>query len=205
MARAAKKQNKPTRAEIERLQAYARHAPFFLRLTRRRRTAPPVLIIKERIAPADRDDLEGLTRPRAKSVERGVLHGEAARACIPVLKRILEAVRDEQAIPLGLERFMSAEGLKRTALNLPLDDEAGAKLALFFRLQTNIHDAERIELIGRRVALFSREEAVYWLANVTPSDPALASWAVRGLRLMLCGESGDPCVPQLLERLRARG
>lgn len=203
MARAIKK--KPTADDIERLQAHARHTPFFLRLTRRRRTTPPVLVVKERIAPEDRDDVEGLTQPRAKSVERGVLHGDAVRACVPVLKRILEQVKDEQAIPLGLERFMTPEGLRRTNLNLPLDDEAGAKLALFFRLQTNLHGADRIELIGRRVALFSREEAVYWLANITASDPALSSWAVRGLRMMLCGESGDPRVPRVLERLRARG
>lgn len=203
MARAIKK--KPTVDDIDRLQAHARHAPFFLRLTRRRRTTPPVLVIKERIAPEDRDDVEGLTQPRAKSVERGVLHGDAVRACVPVLKRILEQVKDEQAIPLGLERFMTAEGLRRSDLNLPLDDEAGAKLALFFRLQTNLHDADRIELIGRRVALFSREEAVYWLANITASDPALSSWAVRGLRMMLCGEAGDPRVPRVLGRLRARG
>jgi len=34
----------------------------------------------------------------------------------------------------------------------------------------------------------------------------MASWAVRGLRLMLCGDQpGDPRVTDLLTRLRARG
>lgn len=204
MARASKRK-KLSDDDIVRLQGYARHAPFFLRLTRWRRTPPPVLVVKERVAAENRDDAAHLKQPRAKSVERGVLHGDAVRACLPVLKRLLEAVRDEQGIPLGLERFMTADGLRKSDLNLPLDDEAGAKLSLFFRLQTNLHDADRIELIGRRVALFSREEAVYWLANITASDPALSAWAVRGLRMMLCGESGDRRARLILERLRARG
>ncbi|MDZ7810494.1 MAG: hypothetical protein U5L11_10680 [Arhodomonas sp.] len=203
MARAAPKQDPGE--EIAHLQAAARQAPFLLRLTRRRRVSPPVLVVKERIAAEDRDDYAELKQARAKTVERGTLHGEAVRAAQPVLRRLLEAVRDEQGVPRGLERFMTVQGLRRTDLNLPLDEEAGAKLALFFRLQTNLRDAERIELIGRRVALFSREEAVYWLANITASDPTLAAWAVRGLRLMLCGEAGDPEVPRILERLRARG
>lgn len=200
-----RRSNKPTAAEIKRLQAMARSAPFVLRLTRQRKLTPPVLIVKERIAAEDRDDTQGLTHPRAIRLQRGTLHGDAVRACVPVLKRILEQVNDDQAIPLGLERFMTAEGLRRTNLNLPLDDEAGARLALFFRLQGNLHDADRIELIARRVALFSREEAVYWLANATSPDAALAGWAVRGLRLMLCGDARDPHVAPLLARLRARG
>jgi hypothetical protein len=94
-----------------------------------------------------------------------------------VLRRLLEAVRDDQGIPLGLERFMSAQSLQQTDLNLPLDEATGAKLALFFRLQSKVKDVDRIELIGRRVAMLSREEAVYWLANVTNADPILRSWA----------------------------
>lgn len=203
MAHAARRN--PAGEDLAQLQAAAGRAPFLLRLTRRRRVTPPVLVVKERIAAADREDYAELKQPRAKTMERGTLHGEAVRAAQPVLRRLLEAVRDEQGIPRGLERFMTVQGLKRTDLNLPLDEEAGAKLALFFRLQTHLRDAERIELIGRRVALFSREEAVYWLANITASDPTLASWAVRGLRLMLCGEAGDAEVTRILERLRARG
>jgi len=76
---------------------------------------------------------------------------------------------------------------------------------LFFRLQSKVKDVDRIELIGRRIAMLSREEAVYWLANVTTADPALRSWAISGLRLMLCGDSGDKRLPRVLERMRARG
>jgi len=195
---------KSSQADEAQLAKLARRSPYVLRLTRHKDLPPPVLVVKERIAPEDRDDTEGLTNPRAKHVERGTLHGESVRACLPVLKRILEEVKDEQGIPLGLERFMSAQGLKQTDINSPLDEAAGARLALFFRLQTKVKDVDRIELIGRRVAMFSREEAVYWLANVTTADPALRSWATSGLRMLLCGEAGDKRVPRILEKVRAR-
>lgn len=200
--RARRKSHQADEAQLARL---ARRSPYVLRLTRHKDLPPPVLVVKERIAPEDRDDTEGLTNPRAKHVERGTLHGESVRACLPVLKRILEEVKDEQGIPLGLESFMSAQGLKQTDLNFPLDEAAGARLALFFRLQSKVKDVDRIELIGRRVAMFSREEAVYWLANVTTADPALRSWATSGLRMLLCGEAGDKRVPRILEKVRARG
>lgn len=196
---------KSSQADEAQLAKLARRSPYVLRLTRHKDLPPPVMVVKERIAPEDRNDTEGLTNPRAKHMERGTLHGESVRACLPVLKRILEEVKDEQGIPLGLERFMSAQGLKQTDINFPLDEAAGARLALFFRLQTKVKDVDRIELIGRRVAMFSREEAVYWLANVTTADPALRSWATSGLRMLLCGEAGDKRVPRILEKVRARG
>ncbi len=191
--------------QLSQLAQLARRYPFVLRLTRHKDIPPPVLMIKERIAPEDRDDLEGLKNPRSKTVDRGSLHGEAVRACLPVLKRILEEVKDEQGIPLGLEAYMNAEGLKQSNINLPLDETAGARLALFFRLQSKVKDVNRIELLGRRVALFSREEAVYWLSNVTTTDNALRSWATSGLRIFLCGESGDKRIMRILDKVRARG
>ena len=204
---AQKARQKPGITQIDEaaLQQLSRKSSYTLRLTRQKKLTPPVMVIKERIAPEDRDDTEGLTKPRAKHVERGVLHGESVRACLPVLKRILEEVKDDQGIPLNLEKLMTPEGVKRTDLNLPLDEAAGARLALFFRLQTKVTDTDRIELIGRRVAMFSREEAIYWLANVATSDPALRSWATTGLRMMLCGEAGDKRSAGILQRLRARG
>lgn len=202
---APRTRRKSSQADEAQLARLASRAPYVLRLTRHKELPPPVLVVKERIAPEDRDDTEGLTNPRAKHVERGTLHGESVRACLPVLKRILEEVKDEQGIPLGLERFMSTQGLKQTDINFPLDEAAGARLALFFRLQAKVKDVDRIELIGRRVAMFSREEAVYWLANVTTADTALRSWATSGLRMLLCGEAGDKRVPRILEKVRARG
>jgi len=204
-ARATPRRPRPSAPDEAQLAKHAKRAPYLLRMTRRSDLPPPLLIVKERTAPEDRDDIQGLTNPRAKHVERGSLHGEGVRACLPVLKRILEGVKDDQGIPLGLERFMSAHGLQETDRNLPLDEAAGARLALFFRLQSKVKDVDRIELIGRRIAMLSREEAVYWLANVTTADPALRSWAVSGLRLILCGDSGDKRLPLVLERMRARG
>lgn len=207
MARRARKQNAPEMDEpaLKRLQAMARQSPFLIRFTRWKDVSPPVLVVKERIAAEDRDDVEGLVNPRARTVDRGVLHGPPARAVLPVLRRILANVKDEAEISLGLDRFVTTAGLDRTDVNLPLDDEAGAKLSLFFKLQANIQDVDRIELIGRRIASFSREESVYWLSNATVSDPVLSSWAVRGLRMMLCGEAGDPRIETILARVRARG
>lgn len=196
---------KSSQVDEAQLAKLARRSPYVLRLTRHKDMPPPVLTIKERIAPEDRDDTDGLTHPRAKTVERGSLYGDSVRACLPVLKRILEEVKDEQGIPLGLETYMNPKGLQQTDLNFPLDETAGARLALFFRLQSKVKDVDRIELIGRRVAMFSREEAVYWLANVTTADPALRSWAVSGLRILLCGDSGDKRVPRILDKVRARG
>lgn len=186
------------------LQRLASKSPFVLRFTRLKELNPPVLQVKERIAPEEREDAAQLKQLRAKTVERGRIHGEAVRASRPIIRRILEQVRDDEGIPLGLEKFITKAGLRHTDLNLPLDETAGAKLALFFRLQTHMRDIDRIELLGRRIALFSREEAIYWLANATAADPALRSWSIRGLRLMLCGEAGDQRVQQTLERIRAR-
>ncbi|WP_372374159.1 hypothetical protein ACDI10_09155 [Vreelandella venusta] len=202
---ATRGRRKSSQVDEAQLAKLARRSPYVLRLTRHKDMPPPVLTIKERIAPEDRDDTAGMTSPRAKTVERGNLYGDSVRACLPVLKRILEEVKDEQGIPLGLETYMNTKGLQQTDLNFPLDETAGARLALFFRLQSKVKDVDRIELIGRRVAMFSREEAVYWLANVTTADPALRSWATSGLRILLCGDSGDKRVPRILEKVRARG
>ena len=37
--------------------------------------------------------------------------------------------------------------------NLPLDDEAGCKLALMFKLQERIKELDRVELLARRIDL----------------------------------------------------
>lgn len=205
MRRKAPTDPKKDPEERSRLQRMARASPFILRFTRLADLTPPVLQVKERLAPEERDDADRLRELRSKAVERGRIHGEAVRACQPVIRRILADVRDDQGIHLALEKFITQEGLRFTDLNLPLDETAGAKLALFFRLQANMRDIDRIELLGRRIALFSREEAIYWLANATAADPALRSWAQRGQRLMLCGEAGDNRVTATLERIRARG
>ena len=87
-------------------------------------------------------------------------------------------------------------------VTLPLDEEAGAKLALIFRLHERIADLDRIELIARRVERLTREEANYLLSRMTRFDPAANRWATAGLRIMLGGQAKDPAVRETLDRLR---
>jgi hypothetical protein len=90
-------------------------------------------------------------------------------------------------------------------VNLPLDEEAGAKLGLIFRLQERLTDLQRVELIARRLARFTREEAVYWLSRTTSFEPDANRWAITGLRIMLGGHAQDPAVERMLQRLRESG
>jgi hypothetical protein len=129
------------------------------------------------------------------------LAGEAQRRCLPILRQIIGRVRDEYGVPLELQRYLTQEGL-RLRLNLPLDEEAGAKLGLIFRLQERITDLDRVELIARRVARFTREEAVYWLSRMTSFGTDANRWAISGLRIMLGGQAKDPAVERMLGRLR---
>jgi hypothetical protein len=93
------------------------------------------------------------------------------------------------------------EGL-RQRVTLPIDEEAGAKLALIFRLQERLPDVDRAELLARRVLLFSREEALYWFSRITDFGPDANRWAISGLRLMLGGQAGDAGVSRMLDKLR---
>ena len=183
-------------------------APFVLRITEWKGRPVPVLVVKERHF---RDEEEaaaggggGRRRLRPVLVERGHLCGEPLHRCLPVLRRILEGVTDAAGVPLELQRYMTAQGL-RVRGNLPLDEEAGAKLALIFRLQDRIHDLDRVELIAHRVARFTREEAVYWLSRTTSFGPAANRWALSGLRILLGGQPGDPEAARMLARYRLTG
>lgn len=113
----------------------------------------------------------------------------------------IEPVCDDAGVPLELHRFLTREGLK-LRVNLPLDDEAGAKVALLFRLQERLTDLDRVELIGRRIARFSREEAAYWLSRTTSFGADANRWAVAGLRVLLGGQPNDKGVQRMLGRLR---
>lgn len=191
-----------------RLTGLTRSAPFVLRITRWHELTGPVLVIKERNArqqtPAAPDsEVVRALRPARKAnlTERGHIAEEPQRRVLPVLKSILGRVRDDAGVPLYLERWMTIEGL-RQVVTLPLDEEAGAKLALIFRLQQRIADLDRVELIARRAERLTREEAHYLLSRMIRFDPAANRWAMAGLRIMLGGQPGDPAVKELLNRLR---
>jgi hypothetical protein len=86
-------------------------------------------------------------------------------------------------------------------VNLSLDEEAGTRLGLIFRLQEHLTDLDQVELIARRMARFTREEAVYWLSRTTSFEPDANRWAIAGLGLMLGGQAHDPAVARVLQRL----
>jgi len=183
-------------------------APYILRITEWRDHPPPVLVVKERRwlleNQAAKKQLHLPIPTKKNLVEIGFLAGEAQRRLLPVLRQIVAKVRDQADIPLELQRFLTKEGL-RLRLNLPLDEEAGAKLGLIFKLQLRLKELNRVELLARRVANFSREEAAYWLSRITRFSPEANRWAVSGLRIMLAGQPGDPAVDKMLEHLRLSG
>ena len=184
-----------------RIEPLIRRAPWVLRVTEHGDRTGPVLVIKERISAEDRDDTAQLTAPRSVTRERGVLHGEPQRRCLPIIRKMIGRVQDQHGIPLELHRFL--EGARLTFRgNLPLDEEAGLKLALLFKLQERIKELDRVELIARRIGRFTREEASYWHSRMTSFSPAANRWALAGMKIMLGGTSGDAAVATMLEELR---
>jgi hypothetical protein len=189
-----------------RLAGLLRVAPFVLRIARWRQVTGPVLVVKERLSRGTTTADNGVVRQLrpvavAHLVERGHIAGAAQRRVLPMLKSVLGRVRDGNGVPLHLERWMTVEGLRHPA-TLPIDEEAGAKLALVFRLHERIADLDRVELIARRVERLTREEASYLLSRTTRFGPAANRWAVAGLRIVLGGHAQDPAVRDMLDRLR---
>jgi hypothetical protein len=177
-----------------------------LRVTEWKDLPVPVLVVKERQGGSPSEHTSQLPLPlngqqRSSLVERGHLAGETLRRCLPIVRNIVRQVCDNAGVPVGVARYLTQEGLK-LRLSLPLNEEAGAKLALIFRLQERVADLDRVELIARRVARFTREEAAYWLSWTTSFGPDANRWALSGLRIMLGGQADDPAVPRMLARLR---
>lgn len=175
-----------------------RRAPFVLRFTELADHTGTVLVIKERVEKETSESGKKLGSLR----DRGTLYGENLKILSPRLKPILEQVVDDGGVPLDLQRFISQEGFKLRD-NLPLDDEAGAKIALIVKLQSRLHNPDRLELLARRVQRFSREEAAYWLGRTTHYGADANRWAVAGLRTMLCGTTNnDAGITRQLNKLR---
>lgn len=193
---------------VERLEPLVPKSPYVLRITEWKDYPVPVLVLKERRAyqlqqQNSKKQVQNALEPEIKRalVEIGSIYGEQLRRCLPVMWHMVSTVRDDQDIPLELQRYMNKQGL-RLRLNLPLDEEAGAKLGLLFRLQVRVRELDRIELMARRIARFSREESVYWLYRTTSYGRDANRWALSGLRIMLGGQHGDPAVGRMLARLR---
>ena len=185
----------------QRIQPYLDQAPWILRLTDHKDKPSPVFIVKERFTPSESQMGETKTISKATLKDRGLLYGAMLRRCIPVLREIVSRVNDPAGIPLELNRYFAGNRLEFRG-NLPLNDEAGAKLALLFRLQERVKDADRVELMAWRIERFSREEAIYWLTRATMYGQAANLWAQAGMRIMLGGQPGDKHIEEMLEKLR---
>ncbi|WP_207682720.1 DUF7680 family protein [Desulfonema magnum] len=189
------------------LASLTRKSSYVLRIGEKAKYPVPVLIIKERRQhPDKKNKTRQLQLPTEETVKKtlveiGYLAGEAQRRCLPILRNIVAKVRDDADISLKLQRYLTKEGLQHR-LTLPLDEEAGAKLGLIFRLHSRIKEMDRVEIIARRVSKFTREEAIYWLSRTTSFGPDANRWALAGLRILLSGQPGDKGAERMLESLR---
>lgn len=184
-----------------RVSANLKHSPWLLRITEHQGKPSPVLIVKERILPNGDHSNRSSSTANLRLEERGLIYGSALRRCLPIFRDIIAPVADEEGIPLELERFLSAPRIEFQG-NLPLDEEAGPKLALVFKLRERVKEMDRVELIARRIERFTREEAAYWFSRITNFGEDPNRWARAGMRTMLGGQPGDPAVQAMLERLR---
>ncbi len=178
-------------------------APWVLRITDHTDKPAPVLIVKERIHPDQRTDTEGLVAPRSVLRESGLLYGPQLQRCLPVVRNIISRICDRKGIALELTQYLKDKRLGFRG-NLPLDDDAGPKLALIFRLQERIKELDRVELIARRIERFTREEAAYWHSRISTFGEAANRWAAAGMKTMLAGQPKDPAIEKMLEELRQR-
>lgn len=170
---------------------------WILRITDHQKRPSPVLVIKYRML-VDEEESQG------RLVERGLIYGDSLRRCLPTIRAILRRVRDENDHFLELDQFFKGQSVTFRG-NLPLDDEAGAKLALLFRLQERVLDLDRVELIARRIENFTAEEASYWLSRILHFGKASNRWAAAGMRIILGGLPGDPEITRMLQNLDTLG
>jgi hypothetical protein len=189
-----------------------RKAPFVLRITEWKNYPAPVIVVSERGWEEDRTHpfawnganhapTEPVFASKGILQERGHLAGDALVRCFPAIKTMLREITDDSGVPLELDQFFPKLATPFRG-NLPLDGEAGAKLALMLRLSERVKDLNRVELIAKRIERFSREEAAYWLSRLIHFGPVGNKWAVAGLRIVLAGEGTCPEVEEELSELK---
>lgn len=196
-----KKKTSPEIHYAQRISPELNHAKWILRITEHKDKPMPVLIFKERIQPDQRTDIQGLVAPRAILKERGLLYGPSLTRCLPVLKVIVTRVADRTDIPLEMQQYLNKKRITFRG-NLPLDDGAGYKLGLIFKLQERIKEMDRVELIARRVDRFTKEEAAYWYSRISNFTDAANRWAMAGMKIMLAGFPKDKNIEKMLDNLR---
>lgn len=175
-------------------------APWILRITEWKDKPPPLFVIRQRRAG---DGENGVPDRQSILKDRGLLYGESQRRCLPTIEQILGRVLDEFHQPLELAQYVTRSGLRFRG-NLPLDEEAGCKLALIFKLQERVKELDRVELMARRVDRFTQEEAAYWLSRISNFGEDANRWAVSGMKIMLSGHPRDEAVEKMLDQLRTR-
>ena len=166
---------------------------WLLRVTEHSDKPSPVLIVKYR-RPIDE------TGEKTELVDRGSIYGDSLRRCLPSIRSILSRVRDENDVHLDLHQFLGGKQITFRG-NLPLNEPAGAKLGLLFKLQSRVKDLDRVELMALRVNKFTGEEASYWLSRMSHFGTATNRWAEAGMRIMLGGQSGDPAIAEMLKEI----
>ena len=178
-------------------------APWILRITDHKDKASPVFIVKERIMPDQRTDTRDLKAIRSILKKRGIIYGQSQRRCLPVIRIILARINNHADIPLELQQYINKKRITFRG-NLPLDSEAGYKLALIFKLQERLKEMDRVELIARRIDRFTMEEASYWYSRISNFSDAANRWAMAGMKTMLSGHPKDPNVEKMLEDFRQK-
>jgi hypothetical protein len=205
MAGRAKQQDWQLEQELQqRTMPMLKSVTWVLRITEMKDKPAPVFVIKERLLA--QNSIEGgitgaATTPGKTSLrDRGMLHGQSLRRCLPVIRNIIGGVSDDRGVPLELGHYIGTGRISFRG-NLPLDEDAGMKLALIFKLQERMVDLDRVELLALRVNRFSREEAAYWLSRATQYGEAGNRWAQAGMRIMLGGQPGDKEIQAMLSRM----
>ncbi len=184
------------------IKPYMQEYPWSIRITVHKEKPVPVLVIKERFTGNKDQQHKENNRVTATILkDRGLIYGQSLRRCMPIIRTIVGKVCNPAGVPFDLQSFFPGGRIFFRG-NLPLDEEAGSKLALIFKLQERIIDMDRVELLALRVERFSREEAVYWLTRLTQYGPTSGRWAQSGMRIMLGGQPGDKEITKMLERLR---
>ena len=196
-----KKKTNPEIHYVQRVKPELKHVKWVLRITELKDKPMPVLILKERIPPDQRTDTRGMVAPRAVLKEKGLLYGPSLMRCLPVLKTIITRVRDQADIPLEMQQYLNKKRITFRG-NLPLDDEAGYKIGLIFKLQERLKEMDRVELIARRIDRFTKEEAAYWYSRISNFTDAANRWAMAGMKIMLAGYPNDKNIEKMLDKLR---
>ncbi|MBF0103224.1 MAG: hypothetical protein HQK77_20175 [Desulfobacterales bacterium] len=187
---------------IKRVKPELSKSSWVLRITDHKEKPSPVFIIKERISPDKRVDASPDT-PVSRSIlkDRGVIYGQAQLRCLSIIRVISQRICNASGIPLELHQFIHDKQFRG---NLPLNDEAGYKFALIFKLQERLKEMDRVELIARRVDRFTKEEAAYWYSRITNFSDVANRWALAGMKVMLSGYPKDTNIEVMLEELRKK-